>query len=125
MWVPSIWFDRCLTCHPCAHPLCHPLRRAARLLRLVTDRFEALGEFALSSWFEWCKSRVFWWPESLVLGSPARFVVAGNVHRRVLPLFRRLSFLSPLPRLIWSVRLRSNGWCGFVPLRGVKFLKRP
>jgi hypothetical protein len=65
MWVPSIWFNRCLTRQPCEQPHPRPLRRATHRLRLVTDRFEALGEFALSSWFEWCQWCLLWWPESL------------------------------------------------------------
>jgi hypothetical protein len=84
-----------------------------------------VGEFVLSFPSIRCKSHVFWWPESLVLGVSARFLAVDNGHRHGLPLFRCLPFLSPLPHLIWSVHLISNGRCGSVPLRGVKLLKRP
>jgi hypothetical protein len=75
MWVSSIWFVRHLMRHPCVQELCRPLRRAAHPLHLVSARFEALGEFALSSWFEWCWLYLLGWSESPV----RRFrQVAGN-----------------------------------------------
>jgi hypothetical protein len=64
MWAPSIWFDRCLPWQLCVQLLRCLLRRAARHLRLVTDQFEAIGEFALSSWFEWCRLHFLLWSKS-------------------------------------------------------------